>query len=253
MNDRQAIGIDIGGSAIRAACVDLDQGAMAGPRRSVDTPRPAVPDAIAGAIAALLRDELSEPGPVGAGFPAVIKGGIAMTAANVARDWIGTNVEALFAAATGRPVAVLNDADAAGLAEMRFGAGKGRSGVVIMVTLGTGIGTGLFVDGKLVPNTELGHIEVRGKEAELRASAAVKTKKKLSWKAWSARVEEYLQAMDDLFWPDLFIIGGGVSATPEKFLPRMKVRAPMVPAALANDAGIIGAALFGAERPRADV
>jgi polyphosphate glucokinase len=168
---------------------------------------------------------------------------VAYSAANVDESWIGTNGERLLKRKTKRPVLLMNDADAAGIAEMTFGAGKGKSGVVMIVTLGTGIGTALFVDGKLVPNTELGHLEIRGKDAELRASDRAREQKELNWKKWAARVDEYLGTLERLFSPDLFIIGGGVSKKSDKFLPRLTVRAKVVPARLLNEAGIVGAAL----------
>lgn len=248
MGQRLGVGIDIGGTGIKVAAVDLDEGRLASERRRVLTPQPATPKAVARVIGEMLQhDDIRGPAIVGAGFPAVVKSGTILTAANVAQNWIGTDAGSLLSAVAGRTVYMLNDADAAGLAEVRFGAGRGQMGEVIMVTLGTGIGTGMFVDGKLVPNSELGHIEVRCKDAELRAAASVRVRKKLSWKTWAANVEEYLNALDRLIWPDLIIIGGGVSAEPEKFLPLIKTRCRVVPAKLGNDAGIIGAALYAAE------
>jgi len=247
-----ALGIDIGGTGIKAATVDLDKGTLATLRKRLKTPRPATPKAIARTIRELVdSEELREPEIVGAGFPAAIKEGIVLTAANVDPRWIGEDASALIGSATGRPTVVLNDADAAGVAEVRFGAGKGVAGVVLMITLGTGIGCGLFFNGELFPNTELGHIEVRGKDAERRASESARERKDLSWASWAKRVEEYLQAIDRLVWPDLVIIGGGVSATPEKFLPRIRIRPKLVAATLGNDAGIIGAAMYAAEKLRA--
>jgi polyphosphate glucokinase len=179
----------------------------------------------------------------------VIKHGVARSAANVAKSWIGTDVDDAFTKAVGRgsEVVVLNDADAAGLAEMRFGAGRNKQGVVMMITLGTGIGSALFIDGALVPNTELGHLELRGKEAEKRASEIVRENKKLSWKKWGARVDEYLRHVEMLFSPDLFIIGGGISKKATKFFGYLKTRAPIVPAQLLNEAGIVGAAVAAVE------
>lgn len=242
-----AIGIDIGGTGIKAALVDLERGRLASERRRVLTPRPATPAACAKAIANLVLAPTPLEGPlVGAGFPGVVKRGRTLTAANVDPGWVDIDAGALIASATGRPASVLNDADAAGMAEVRFGAGKGHGGEIVMVTLGTGIGTGLFLDGRLVPNTELGHLEIRGKDAERRASAVARERRKLGWQRWARDVEEYLQRLEALLWPDLFIIGGGVSAVPERFLPYIKTRCPVVPAALGNDAGIIGAALHAA-------
>jgi polyphosphate glucokinase len=186
--------------------------------------------------------------PVGNVFPAAVQDGITLTAANVDRAWIGSPAQALFSSALGRPVVVLNDADAAGLAEMRFGAGRGVDGVVLLLTLGTGIGSALFVDGRLVPNTELGHLELHGKDAELRASAAVRDLKRLSWKAWAARLDEYLRMVERLFYPDLIILGGGVSKDAGRFMPLLTARSRVVPATLRNEAGIVGAALWAAER-----
>lgn len=243
-----ALGIDIGGTGIKAAVVDLEKGTLATQRKRLKTPHPATPKAVMQTVQALLNDdELREPQIVGAGFPAAIKDGHVLTAANVDPKWIGQDAAALLTTATGRHTTVLNDADAAGVAEVRFGAGKGVDGVVLMITLGTGIGCGLFFKGRLFPNTELGHIEVRGKDAELRASEAVRVAKGLSWGAWAKRVQEYLNVLDRLIWPDLVIIGGGVSATPEKFLPKIHIRPKLVAATLGNDAGIIGAAIYASE------
>ena len=235
------LGIDIGGSGIKGALVDIERGALAEPYKRIPTPQPSTPDAVADVVAQLVG-QFGWDGPVGCTFPAIIKNGVAYSAANVDKGWIGTNGDQLFEQRTGRPFLLVNDADAAGLAEMTFGAGKGKMGVVMMLTLGTGIGSALFVDGKLVPNTELGHMEVRGKEAEHRASDRVREKKKLNWKQWAARVDEVLQQFDALFSPTLFIIGGGVSKKHEKFLPLLTIRTPVVPAQLLNEAGIIGAA-----------
>ncbi|MGH2633119.1 MAG: polyphosphate--glucose phosphotransferase [Tepidiformaceae bacterium] len=243
-----ALGIDIGGTGIKAAVVDLEHGTLATQRKRLKTPHPATPKAVAQTIQKLVDDdELRAPQLVGAGFPAAIKDGHVLSAANVDRKWIGPDAAALISTATGRRTVVLNDADAAGLAAIRFGAGKGVDGVVLMITLGTGIGCGLFFNGALFPNTELGHVQVRGKDAELRASESVREKKDLSWRAWARRVQEYLDVIDRLLWPDLVIIGGGVSATPEKFLPRIHIRPKLVAATLGNEAGIIGAAMYAAE------
>ncbi len=182
-------------------------------------------------------------GPSGATFPAVIKQGVARTAANVDQSWIGTDAGALFSQAIGGEVTVVNDADAAGIAEMQFGAGRGRDGVVIMVTLGTGIGSAVFLDGALLPNTELGHLEMDGRDAEHLAAESVREADELSWKKWSKRLNDYLQMLEGLFSPDLFIIGGGVSKKSGKFIPRLDLQAEVVPAELLNEAGIVGAAL----------
>ncbi len=246
--DSVAIGVDIGGSSIKVAAVDLTKGALASARLVAPTPEVASPAAVGEIVHDLVNDaSMPVDVPVGIGFPGVIKSGLICTATNLGETWVGIDINNATGRAVGRPTAAVNDADAAGLAEMRFGAGRGVRGLVIMVTLGTGIGTGVFHDGRLVPNAELGHIEVRGVDAETRAAASIRDSKKLSWVAWSRRVEEYLDALDRLLWPDLVIIGGGVSAEPEKFLPLIKVRPQVVPAVMGNDAGIVGAALWGFE------
>lgn len=244
---KNVLGIDIGGSGIKGAPVNLKKGEFATERLRIETPQPSTPDAVAKVVGELVK-HFEYSGPIGCTFPAVVQHGVTLSAANVDKSWIGADAATLFRKETGCDVIVMNDADAAGIAEMRHGAGKGRSGVVIMLTFGTGIGTAIFHDGKLLPNTELGHVEIRGEDAEHRAAANVRKKDDLSWKEWSARVEEYLQHMEMLFTPDLFIIGGGVSKKHEKFLPRIEgVNAEMVPAALFNDAGIIGAAMAASE------
>ena len=239
------VGIDVGGTGIKAAVVETETGQLATERRRVLTPQPATPAAVAEATA-LLVEELPA-GTVGIGFPAVVLHGRTMTAANIDSAWIGTQADMLFAVALGREVVVGNDADVAGLAEMRFGAGRGQDGTELMLTIGTGIGSALFIDGQLVPNTELGHLEVRGKEAEKRAASSVKDRKDLSWDDWSKRLAEVIDHIDALIWPDLVIIGGGVSKESAKFIPQLNARARCVPAALHNEAGIIGAALLAAE------
>jgi polyphosphate glucokinase len=239
------LGIDIGGSGVKAGVVDVDQGCLVGERLRIPTPAPATPQAVQATVAGLVR-EFSWKGAVGCGFPGVIREGRAMTAANIDPAWIGTEVASLFADATGCPFHVLNDADAAGIAEMRFGAGRGRLGVVLLVTAGTGLGSALFSDAVLVPNTEFGHILVRGKVAEHYAAAAVREREHLSWAKWGKRFNRYLQRMEELVWPDLFIIGGGASKKHERFFPEIHVQAEIVPAQLRNEAGIIGAALAAA-------
>jgi polyphosphate glucokinase len=237
------LGIDIGGSGIKSAPVDLDAGRFARDRLRIETPRPSAPKAVAD-VARTIVGHFAWTGPVGITFPGVVVGGTTRTAANVDKRWIGLDAHTLFTGATGCPVTVLNDADAAGIAELTFGAGKGRSGVVLVLTFGTGIGSALFVDGTLVPNTELGHLEISGKDAEHRASAQTRQVKELSWEKWAERVEEYLRHVDALFSPGLIIIGGGVSKRSDKFLPLIDgVRAELAPATLHNDAGIIGAAM----------
>ncbi|MBK9181052.1 MAG: ROK family protein [Acidimicrobiales bacterium] len=238
----ELLGIDIGGTGIKGAPVDLDRGDLARARHRILTPHPATPDAVADVVSQVV-DHFDSSGPVGCTFPAPIRHGVPVMAANVDKAWIGTDARALFERRAGRTFVVLNDADAAGVAEMTYGAGKGRRGVVVMVTLGTGIGTALFVDGTLVPNTELGHLEVRGKDAETRASDRARTTKEMSWEKWGRNLNDYLVAIERLLWPELIILGGGVSKKSEKFIHLLEVDAEIEPAALQNEAGIIGAAL----------
>jgi len=240
------MGVDIGGTGVKGAPVDVEKGMLTDERFRILTPKPATPDAVADVVADVV-DHFGWVGSIGATFPAVVKNGVTLSAANVDKKWVGTDAAALFSQRLGSPTVVLNDADAAGLAEMRFGAGLDQHGVVVMITLGTGIGCGMFVDGTLGPNTELGHIEINGKDAELTASELVRERKKLSWKRYAQRVERYLQRLDALIWPDLIIIGGGASKKADKFLPNMKVRTEVVPAQLQNEAGIVGAALAAHE------
>jgi polyphosphate glucokinase len=238
----EILGIDVGGSGIKVAPVDVDAGRLVSERRRVPTPKPSTPEAVGTVIAELVA-ELGWTGRIGATYPGVVKAGVTMTAANVDHGWIGLDADDLLTRATGCPVTLLNDADAAGLAEVRFGIGKGRRGVVIMLTLGTGIGSAIFIDGQLVPNTELGHMELRGKDAEHRAAARVRDEKKLSWQAYAARLQEYLDLLEKVLWPDLIILGGGISAKADRWLPMLNTRAELRPAALQNEAGIVGAAL----------
>jgi polyphosphate glucokinase len=212
-------------------------------RQKLETPRPATPDAIADVVAQLVKD-FGWTGKAGVTFPGVVVDGVIRTAANVDHTWLGVDAAKVFGSATGLEVKVLNDADAAGVAEMKFGAGKDQAGTVLVLTLGTGIGSALFTDGVLVPNTEFGHIEIRGKDAEKRASEHAREAGDLSWGDWAGRVDEYLEHMEGLLSPDLIIIGGGVSRKSDKFLPRLAgLRARIVPAAMLNDAGIVGAAM----------
>jgi polyphosphate glucokinase len=236
------LGIDIGGTGIKGAPVDTRTGQLLADRHRILTPHPATPEAVTGVVAELAKF-FDWTGPAGAAFPAVIKHGVAKTAANVDPQWIGTDAAKLFTEAIGSDVTVVNDADAAGIAEITFGAGKGRDGVVIMVTLGTGIGSALFVDGTLVPNTELGHLKMGKKDAEKRAAESVREEQGLTWKAWSSRLDAYLVMLEALFWPDLIIVGGGISKKSDKFLPRLTLEVEVVPAQLLNEAGIVGAAL----------
>lgn len=237
-----AVGIDIGGSGVKGAPVDIATGSLTGERLREPTPAPSTPDAVA-RVVAQVAGGFAAGGPVGVTFPGVVRAGVIETAANLDASWIGVDAAALFENRVGRAVIVLNDADAAGIAEMAFGAGRGRRGVVMMITLGTGIGSALFVDGHLVPNTEFGHIVVSGKDGERLAAASVRTAEDLSWKAWSERLNSYLARLESLLSPDLIILGGGISKDHAEFLPRLRARAELVPAQLYNDAGIVGAAL----------
>jgi polyphosphate glucokinase len=239
------MGVDIGGTGIKGAPVDIKKGELAGERFRILTPQPATPDSVAEVVGQVVG-HFDWKGPVGATFPAVVKDGITLSAANVDKSWIDANADEIFTKRLDMPVTVLNDADAAGLAEMKFGAGKGRKGIVIMVTLGTGIGSGMFLDGKLVPNSELGHIQIDGKDAERLAADSVRVRKELKWKDYAKRVETYIRTLDALLWPDLVIIGGGASKKGDKFLPLIKVRPEVVTAQLQNEAGIVGAALAAA-------
>jgi polyphosphate glucokinase len=244
---KEILGIDVGGSGVKGAPVDVETGELTAARFRIRTPQPATPDALTTAIADVAK-HFNWHGTIGVGFPAAIKNGVAYTAANIDPSWIGTNGQALIEAKTGCSVRMLNDADAAGLAEITFGAGKGVPGTVIMVTLGTGIGVGMYVDGKVVPNTELGHIIIRGKDAERRASAGVREEKQYSWKKWGKLLTEYFHELERLLWPDLFIVGGGVSDEWEEMRPFVNITTPIVPAKMVNLAGIVGAALAARER-----
>jgi polyphosphate glucokinase len=247
--DGIGFGVDIGGSGIKGAPVDLTAGRFAGERLRVPTPRPSHPQTVADEVARIVESFGPAAGhrPIGVTFPAVIQHGVARTAANVDKSWIGTDADALLTTRLGRPVHVVNDADAAGLAEARFGAARDVPGVVIVTTLGTGIGSALMVDGVLVPNTELGHIEVGGKDAETRAADSAREAESLTWADWAKRLQRYFSALENLFWPDLFVVGGGVSKKSNRYLPLLDLRTPIVPAALRNEAGIIGAAVVAAE------
>ncbi len=238
------MGIDVGGSGIKGVPVDVETGEFAGERFRLPTPEEARPEDVADTVAELTK-HFDWSGPVGVGFPAVVRNGIVYTAANIHKSWIETDVENLFSKKTGCPVYVLNDADAAGIAEMKFGIGrKYPKGVIMMITIGTGLGTALFVDGKLVPNTELGHIEIRGKDAETRASDAARQRKDMSWEEWGGKFNEYLGWLERLFWPDLFVLGGGTSMLFNKFEEYLHLKTEVVPAELLNQAGIVGAALY---------
>jgi polyphosphate glucokinase len=243
----QSFGVDIGGSGIKGCTVDLAEGRLVGERIRVDTPQPSTPEAVYEAVAGIVGG-FGWTGEVGVTFPGVMKKGVAHTAANVDKSWIGTDIDAdLERRLPGGPVQTLNDADAAGLAEMRYGAGRDRGGVVLLLTFGTGIGSALFVDGHLVPNTEFGHIEVDGEDGERRASAAAREREDLSYPVWAKRVDRFLDVLEGSVWPDLIIVGGGVSKKADKWVPLLSTRTPVVPAQLRNDAGIVGAALAAQE------
>ena len=245
----QVLGIDIGGTGIKGAPVELPSGEILAEHLHLPTPRPATPGAVTSAIKKMIR-HFQFSGPVGAGFPGVMRKGVVETAVNLSPSWVGRNAEKLFKQATRLSFSVINDADAAGLAEMTHGAGKKEKGTVVMITLGTGIGSAVFIGGLLVPNTEFGHLTLRGKDAEIIASARAREIHRWSWKKWSKRVREYLHQVDRLLNPDLIIVGGGVSKRAEKWLPRAAkgVRAKVVPAKLHNEAGIVGAAMAGAKK-----
>jgi len=237
------LGIDIGGTGVKAAPVDTTTGKLLASRQKLDTPHPSTPDAVSEVVGQLVK-AFEWTGIAGITFPGVVINGVIRTAANVDQSWIGVDAVKTFGSATKLAATVLNDADAAGVAEIEFGAGKGVAGTVLMLTLGTGIGSALFIDGVLVPNTEFGHIQVRGKDAEKRASELVREERELSWGDWAGRVDEYLEHMEALLSPDLIIIGGGVSRKADKFLPLLTgLQAKLVPASLQNDAGIVGAAM----------
>ncbi|MFJ5221767.1 polyphosphate--glucose phosphotransferase [Streptomyces sp. NPDC088400] len=241
-------GVDIGGSGIKGAPVDLDRGDLVEPRHKVLTPHPATPESVADGVVEVVR-HFGWSGPVGITFPGVVTGSVIRTAANVDKSWIDMDAGQVLGDRLNLRATVLNDADAAGVAEMAFGAGRGRKGTVFLLTFGTGIGSALFVDGKLVPNTELGHLELHGHEAEKHASTKAKDDGELSWHHWAHRVQKYLAHLEMLFSPELFIIGGGVSRKADKFLPLIEgIRAEILPAELQNNAGIVGAAMAAAGR-----
>ena len=242
MKYKKILGIDIGGSGIKGCPVNTSDGLMLEPRYRIPTPSPAVPENIAETIEMIVK-HFRWKGPVGCGFPGVLQNGIARTAANLEDDWIGKDINNLFSKTTGLPVTVVNDADAAGLAEMKFGAGRGHRGVVLLLTVGTGIGFVLFTGRRLVPNLEMGHIELHGMDAEKYCSDAIRKTENLSWEEWAKRFDEYLHAIEDLVWPDMIILGGGASKKGDQFLKHLTVRSKVVPAELLNNAGLIGAAM----------
>jgi polyphosphate glucokinase len=243
----RGFGVDIGGSGVKGAPVDLDTGGLAGERVRLATPQPSTPEEV-GKVVAEIVASAGWRGPLGVTVPAVVTHGVTRTAANIDGSWIGAEAQELLRETTGSDVTVVNDADAAGYAEARFGAARGHHGVVLVTTLGTGIGTALIFDGLLVPNTELGHIEIAGADAEHRASEAARDREDLSWEKWAERLQRYYRTLENLFWPDLFVVGGGVSKKADKFLPLLDLRTPIVPAKLRNEAGIVGAALLAAAR-----
>jgi polyphosphate glucokinase len=249
---RLALGIDIGGTGVKAALVDATTGELLTQRVRLDTPSPATPDAVVAAVEQVLDIVAAERAlpaslPTGLGLPSVIKGGVVATAANIDTGWIGIDAERLFGAALARRVHAINDADAAGLAEMRFGAGRGQRGTVLLLTIGTGIGSALFVDGRLVPNTELGHIEFRGQDAETLLSGTGRERRRLPWPSWADEFNALLARYEAYLWPDLIILGGGVSNEYETFGRLLTARAAIAPARFLNTSGVIGAALAGAE------
>lgn len=241
------LGIDIGGTGIKGALVDVQQGVLVTERHRIATPEGARPDAVADVVAEIVR-HFEWHGPVGCTFPGVIKHGTAYSAANVDPLWIGVNVETLFTQTTGCPMIVLNDADAAGMAEIYAGAGKGHMGVVIVLTVGTGIGSAVFIQGNLLPNTELGHLEIRGKDAERRTSDRARKDREMSWEKWAKKFNEYLAHVEYLFSPDLIILGGGASKKHDQFLHMLQTSAQLIPAHLLNNAGIVGAAMAASKR-----
>ncbi|NJC22102.1 polyphosphate glucokinase [Arthrobacter pigmenti] len=246
------IGIDIGGTGIKGGIVDLAEGAIIGERFRVETPQPATPEAVAVVVADIVAELSTREGapaqtlPIGVTFPAIIQHGVARSAANVDESWIDTDVDALFTKVLSRDVHVINDADAAGLAEVQYGAGKGVNGTVLVITLGTGIGSAFIFDGKLVPNAELGHLEIDGHDAETQASAVARERLGLNWEEYSVKLQRYFSHVEFLFSPELFIVGGGISKRSKDFLPNLSLRTPIIPAELRNHAGIVGAALQAA-------
>ena len=245
MAKKHGLGIDIGGSGIKGAPVDLKAGEFATDRQRIPTPEESTPEAVAEVVAEIVEhfeDEIGKKQPVGITVPAVVHHGTVRTAANIDDSWIGTDADGLFSEHLGREVHVLNDADAAGLAEAHYGAARGTRGLVLVTTLGTGIGTALISDGRLLPNSELGHIEIDGVDAETVTANSAREGEDLSWQEWADRLQTYYSTLEDLLWPDLIVVGGGVSKKAEKFLPLLHLRAPIVAAQLKNDAGIIGAA-----------
>jgi polyphosphate glucokinase len=251
MDHEIGLGIDIGGSGIKGAPVNLQTGEPTAERLKISTPQPSTPDAVADVVAEIVanfKDQITDGRPVGVTVPAVVKSGVVRTAANIDQSWIGTNGQALLAERVSRPVHLVNDADAAGVAEARYGAARATKGLVFLATLGTGIGSALLYDGMLIPNSELGHMEINGHDAEKRAASSVKDKEDLSYEEWAERLQVYFSRIEDLLWPDLIVVGGGVSRKADRYLPLLHLRAPIVAAQLQNSAGIVGAARLAHER-----
>jgi polyphosphate glucokinase len=250
-----ALGIDVGGTGVKAALVEIATGNLVSKRVRISTPQPSTPEAVAQTVKQVVDTVAEEQGfgpdvPAGCGLPCVVKGGVVMTAANIDKGWIGVNAEELLGGVLGRPVLAINDADAAAIAEARIGAGQGVPGTVVLLTIGTGIGSGLLVDGHLVPNTEFGHLEFKGKDAETLLSGVARERRKLRWKAWAQEFSTFLGRLELYFAPDLFILGGGVSKVMDKYRDWLVSTVPVVPAKYLNTAGIIGAAMAAAEPPR---
>lgn len=244
------LGIDIGGSGIKGAPVDLAKGAFAQERLRIETPAPSTPKAVVKVVAEIAGSFADATGssPIGITIPGVVTHGVVRSAANIDKGWLDFDAEKAISEKLGRPVTVLNDADAAGVAELNYGAAKDVSGTVLVATLGTGIGSVLLVDGTLVPNTELGHLELDGHDAESRASSAAREREDLSWSQWAQRLQRYFTHVENLFWPDLIVIGGGVSKKADRYLPLLNLRTPIIPAKLLNDGGIVGAARRATDR-----
>ncbi|MBP7272877.1 MAG: ROK family protein [Saprospiraceae bacterium] len=245
MKQQKILGIDVGASGIKGAIVDIATGQIISDRFRLETPHPVMPDAVAETFAQVVK-HFDWQGVIGCGFPAAMRKGVALTAANIDKAWIGTDVESLFTAATGHPVYALNDADAAGVAEIRYGVGRVENGTILLITIGTGLGSALFINGQLIPNTELGHVYLQGKknDAEYSTSNAARERKEMSYTAWGEKFNEYLKHLNGLFYPDLIILGGGSSKKYEMFAPCITVPTKVVPAQLLNNAGIVGAAWY---------
>lgn len=251
--EAHVLGIDIGGQGVKGALVDLGTGELASERIRIPTPQPATPEAVADVVAEIAEQLTAGAGtslgrsPIGIAIPAVCQHGIARSAANIDKSWVDVDVDALFTARLGRPVHVVNDADAAGVAEARYGVARDVPGLVVLTTLGTGIGSALLLDGRLIPNSELGHLEVDGYDAEQRAAQSAKVREDLSYEEWAGRLQRYYSHLEGLLWPDLFVVGGGISKSADKFLPLLSLRTSIVPAKLRNTAGIVGAAWLARE------